>query len=117
MDLLATCGGDWTDLLPAMLDIAAWLQHVATMLRDWGWALMLKSIQTALRRDANEHYHRIAAEVGDAWSQLQTKKAFARLRGMGVGSPKKLMMATPPTVRKLDGSMAVDHHEMGDRWL
>ena len=66
MSMLDECEGEWTDLLPVMLDAAIWLQSVATALRDWGWALLLKSIQTALRRDANDHYHRIAAEVGDA---------------------------------------------------
>eukprot|EP00959_Pyramimonas_sp_CCMP1952_P293988 6148463-Pyramimonas_sp.AAC.1 len=64
-----------------MFDIVAWPQHVATALSDWGWQLALKTMQIALRSDASDHYLRVAAEVGDALSQMHTKKAFARLRG------------------------------------
>eukprot|EP00959_Pyramimonas_sp_CCMP1952_P460747 9480407-Pyramimonas_sp.AAC.1 len=67
------------------------LLQKAAALREWAWRVSLRAVQSSLKDDANMHYARIAADIGDAWSNRQSKRAYARLRGMGIGSEKKRM--------------------------
>ena len=69
------------------------------------------------RQGARDQHRRMAGDIKDARGQRQTAVAFARLRGMGIESQKRMMTKCLPAAKKLDGTFATSQREMGDRWI